>query len=132
MIKLNPIAISATSQQYAVTITEKLCKGFCLANPTTPQASVSFSIGEITSSGTTAFVPIIANGTITYQPFTDGACCTKVEQFSEKFVVAFVGTGIPTITLTQGGQAQSPEFQKCCNKAFGWSITSDLTIAATF
>lgn len=132
MIKLNPIAIAATSQQYAVTVEESLCKAFCLTNPTQPSGEVTYSVGQIKTDNGTAFVTINANAVITYQPACGGACATKVETYSESFVVGFAGTGTPAITLTQGGNAQSPRRVKCNNHACGWAITTDLTIAATF
>lgn len=132
MIKLNPIAITATSQQYAVTIEETLCKGFCLTNPTQPNAIVTYSVGPITTNDGTAFVTINADAVITYQPVCGGACATKVETYNESFIVGFVGAGTPTITLTPGGNAQSARGVKCNNHACGWAITTDLTIAATF
>lgn len=33
---------------------------------------------------------------------------------------------------TQGSQTQAPENVKCCNRAYGWSITTDITVTATF
>lgn len=132
MIKLNPIAIAATSQQYAVTIEENLCKGFCITNATQPNAIVTYSVGPITTNDGTAFVTINADAVITYQPVCGGACNTKVETYSESFVVGFVGTGTPTIALTNGGSAQSARGVRCNNHACGWAISTDLTIAATF
>lgn len=132
MIQLNPIAIASTSQQYAVRIEENLCQSFCLNNGVQPQGSVTFSVGDIQVSDGVAFVTIVANGSISYQPNGCRPCCTKTKLFSESFVIGFAGAGTPTIALTTGGQVQSAENVKCNNRAYGWSITSDLTIAATF
>lgn len=132
MIKLNPIAIGATSQQYVAQVTENLCKGFCLTNPTQPIGNVTYSVGNIDVVDGTAFVTINAIGTITYQPIGCGSCGTRVESFSESFVVAFVGAGTPTIALTQGSVSQSASNVKCCNRAYAWNIATNLTIDATF
>ena len=130
MIQLTPIAIAATSQQYAVKVTENLCQAFCLTNNVQPQAQVNYSVASINVQGGTAFVTINATGNVMYQP--QGSCCTKTKLFNESFVVAFVGEGTPTIALTTAGEVQAAENVKCCNRAYGWSITSNLTIAATF
>lgn len=130
MIQLNPIAIAATSQQYAVRVSENLCQAFCLTDNVQPQAQVTYSVGNIEVVNGTAFVTINANGNIMYQP--KGSCCTKTKLFSESFVVAFVGAGTPTIVLVQGAEMQGAENVKCCNRAYGWSITTNLTITATF
>lgn len=130
MIQLTPIAIAATAQQYAVRVTENLCQGYCLTNNVQPQAQVTYAVGKIEVNNGTAFVTINATGNILYQP--KGTCCTKTEMFNESFVVAFEGTGTPTIELTTDGEVQSAENVKCCNRAYGWSITTNLTITATF
>lgn len=46
MINVTPIAIAATSQQYAVSITENLCQCYCLNADIQPQADVKFSIAS--------------------------------------------------------------------------------------
>lgn len=46
MINVTPIAISATSQQYAVSITENLCQCYCLNATVQPQADVKFSVAS--------------------------------------------------------------------------------------
>ena len=130
MIQLNPIAIAATSQQYAVRVSENLCQAFCLTDNVQPQAQVTYSVGKIEAVDGTAFVTINANGNVMYQP--KGSCSTKTKLFNESFVVAFVGEGTPTIALTTAGEVQAAENVKCCNRAYGWSITSNLTITATF
>ena len=65
MIKLNPISISATAQQYAVEITENLCQAYCLTNGVQPQGEVSFVVGQTKVSDGSAYVGILANGNIT-------------------------------------------------------------------
>lgn len=53
---------------------------------------------------------------------------------SEQFKVAFIGAAgaVPTITLTPLVTQVTPENVKCCNRAFGVSLATPLTIAATF
>lgn len=130
MIQLNPIAIAATSQQYAVRVAENLCQAFCLTDNVQPQAQVTYSVGDIEVVNGTAFVTINADGNIMYPP--KGCCGTKTKLFHESFVIGFVGQGVPTIALTQGSETQAADNVKCCNRAYGWSITTNLTITATF
>ena len=46
MINVTPIAISANSQQYAVSITENLCQCYCLNATVQPQAEVKYSVAS--------------------------------------------------------------------------------------
>ena len=132
MIQLTPIAIAATSQQYAARIVENLCNAFCLTDAVQPQGNVTYSVSSIKVVNGTAFVTIEANGSIQYVPKGCGTCRTKTRMFNESFTLAFVGTGTPTVTITQGSQTQAAENIKCCNRASGWSITTDITVTATF
>ena len=130
MIQLTPISIAATTQQYSVRIVERLCSAFCLTDDTQPQASVTYSVGNIKVVDGVAFVTVEANGSILYKP--KGSCRTVPKIFNESLVVAFVGATTPTIALTQTGQIQAADDVKCCNSANAWSITSSLAITATF
>lgn len=132
MIQLTPIAVAATSQQYAARIVENLCSAFCLTDAIQPQGKATYSVSSIKTANGTAFVTIAANGSIQYIPKGCGSCRTRTKMFNEEFVVAFVGTGTPTVTITQGSETQAPENIKCCNRAYGWSITTNITIAAAF
>ena len=131
MIKLNPISVSATAQQYAVEITENLCQPFCLTSAVQPQGSVTFSVGQIKVVDGIAYAEILANGSVTYIPKC-GGCNSKVKQFSESFWVGFVGAGVPSVALTLTTPLQLADNVKCCNKAYGWSMVQSLTITATF
>ena len=94
MINVTPIAITATSQEYACSVVENLCQAYCLAQSIQPQAAVSYSIAsQETISGTT-FVTVQATGTVTYQP-RNGKCCCKpqVKMFTESFDIIFKGSG---------------------------------------
>lgn len=131
MIKNNPISITATSQQYAVEITENLCQPFCLSDAIQPQGSVTYSVGQIKVSDGIAYVELLANGSIVYVPKC-GGCNSKVKQFSESFWVAFVGEGTPSVALTTTTPIQLADNIKCCNKAYGWTMVNSVTITATF
>lgn len=130
MITNLPIAVSATSQQYASTITENLCQAFCTNASIQPIADVSYSVGSIQVANGTAFVTINASGSILYYP--KGSNTTRTKLFNESFVVAFVGTGTPTIALTQTPNVEGASNIKCCNRAYGYTITTNVTITATF
>lgn len=131
MIKLNPISVSATAQQYAVEITENLCQPFCLTSAVQPQGEVTFSVGQIKVSEGIAYVELLANGSVVYQPKC-GGCNSKVKQFSESFWVGFVGTAIPTVAITATTPIQQADNVKCCNKAYGWTMVQSVTITPTF
>ena len=132
MIQLTPIAIAATSQQYAARIRENLCSAFCLTDAIQPTANVTYSVSSIKVVSGTAFVTIAANGSIQYVPKGCNPCKVRTRMFNEEFVLAFVGTGTPTVTITQGSEVQAADNVKCCNRAYGWSITTNLAVAATF
>ena len=131
MIKLNPISVSATSQQYAVEITENLCQPFCLTNAVQPQGNVVMSIGETKVSGGVAYVELLATGSVVYQPKC-GGCNSKVKQFSERVWLGFVGDGVPTVTLTVVPGVQQADNVKCCNTAYGWTMVQSVTVSVTF
>ena len=131
MIKLNAISIAATEQQYAVELTENLCQPFCLTQAVQPEGSVTFSVGQVKVSNGIAYVEVLANGSVVYQPKCAG-CNSKVKQFSESAWVAFAGTGTPTIALTATTPIQLADNVKCCGKAYGWTMVQSVTITATF
>lgn len=131
MIKLNPISVSATAQQYAVEITENLCQPFCLTSAVQPQGEVSFVVGQTKVSNGIAYIEILANGSVVYQPKC-GGCNSKVKQFSESFWVGFVGTAIPTVAIIATTPIQQADNVKCCNKAYGWTMVQSVTITPTF
>ena len=132
MIQLTPIAIAATSQQYAARVVENLCSAFCLTDSIQPSGNVTYSVSSIKVVNGTAFVTISANGSIQYVPKGCNGCRVRTRMFNEEFVLAFVGIGTPTVTITQGSEVQAAEDVKCCNRAYGWSITTDIIVTATF
>lgn len=131
MMKFNAISIAATAQQYAVEITEKLCAPFCLSSAIQPQGSVTFSVGQVKVSDGIAWVEILANGSVTYQPKC-GGCNSKVKQFSESAWVGFAGTSVPSVALTVTDPIQLADGVKCNNTACGWTMVQSVTITPTF
>lgn len=131
MIKLSPISISATAQQYALEITEKLCAPFCLSSDVLPQGTITFSIGQVKVTDGIAYIELLANGSIVYHPKC-GGCNSKVKQFSESAWVAFTGTSIPSVALTTTTPIQLASNVKCNNTACEWSMVSSVTITPTF
>ena len=132
MIQLTPIAIAATSQQYLANVVENLCQAYCLTDSVQPSGSVTFSVASQQTVGTQTVVTINAAVTVTYQP--KGYCKSVVRQFNEQFQVAFIGAAgaVPTIALTPLTTVVTADNIKCCNKAYGVSLATPLTIAATF
>ena len=83
MIQLTPIAIAATSQQYAARIVENLCNAFCRTDAVQPQGNVTYSVSSIKVVNGTAFVTIEANGSIQYVARGCNTCRTKTRMFNE-------------------------------------------------
>lgn len=132
MIQLTPIAIAATSQQYLANVVENLCQAYCLTDSVQPSGNVTFSVASQQTVGTQTVVTINAAVTVTYQP--KGHCKSVVRQFNEQFQVAFIGAAgaVPTIALTPLTTVVTADNIKCCSKAYGVSLATPLTIAATF
>lgn len=64
-----------------------------------------------------------------------GLQCVQMHWLSlEQFQVAFIGTAgqVPSIALTPLATIVSNENVKCNNKAYGISLATPLTIAATY
>lgn len=135
MIQLTPIAITATSQQYLVNVVENLCQPYCATGSIMPTGGVSYTVLEQTTVGTETVVTINAAVSVLYTP--KGSCRTIPKQFNEQFRVAFIGAqgAVPTIALTPLQTVISPDNikDKCsCNLAYGVSLATPLTIAATY
>lgn len=133
MVTLAPIAITSTSQQYLVSVVENLCQAYCAISSVQPTGTVTFSVLNQQTSGTQTIVTINAAVSITYTP--RGMCKAVSRQFSEQFQVAFISTtsgSVPTIALTPLTTVIGNEYVKCNNNAYGVSLATPLTIAATF
>lgn len=132
MVTLAPIAIAATSQQYLVSIVENLCQPVCATSGTQPTGSVNFTVASIQNNNTQTIVTINAAVTVVYTP--TGSCKSVVKQYVEQFQVAFIGAAgqTPTIALTPLNTEIDSVNVKCCNRAYGVSLATPLTIDATF
>lgn len=132
MIQLNPIAIAATSQQYLTNVVENLCQAYCADNGVQPTGIVNFTVAEQSTVNTQTTVTVNAAVLVTYTP--KGSCRTVTKQWVEQFKVAFIGAAgvVPTISLTPLVTQVTPENVKCCNRAYGVSLATPLTISATF
>lgn len=134
-IQLTPIAITATSQQYLVDVVANLCQGYCATGTVQPIGGVTFNVANQQTVGTQTVVTINASLNVLYTP--KGACRAIPKQASGEFKVAFIGAqgAVPTIALTPLQTEISPYNiqDKCsCNIAYGVSLATPLTIAATF
>lgn len=132
MIQLNPIAIAATSQQYLTNVVENLCQAYCADNGVQPTGIVNFTVAEQSTVNTQTTVTVNAAVLVAYTP--KGSCRTVTKQWVEQFKVAFIGAAgvVPTISLTPLITQVTPENVKCCNRAYGVSLATPLTISATF
>lgn len=132
MIQLTPIAISATSQQYLANVVENLCQAYCLTDGVQPNGSVAFTVASQQTSGTQTIVTINASVMVAYQP--KGYCKSVVRQYNEQFQVAFIGAAgsVPTIAIEPLTTVVTADNIKCCNKAYGVSLATPITITATF
>lgn len=133
MVTLAPIAITSTSQQYLVNIVENLCQPYCATGSIQPTGGVTYTVLNQQTSGTQTVVTINAAVTVLYTPL--GMCKSVPRQFNEQFQVAFISTtsgSVPTIALTPLETVITSDNIKCCNKAYGVSLSTPLTIAATF
>lgn len=91
MINVTPIAISANSQQYAVSITENLCQCYCLNATVQPQAEVKYSVASQQVLNGMTYLTILAKGSITYMPRgSNPRCCCRplTKMFTESFDVS--------------------------------------------
>lgn len=132
MIQLTPIAIATTSQQYLTNVVENLCQAYCAENGVQPTGIVNFTVAEQQTVNTQTVVTINAAVLVAYTP--KGSCRSVTKQWVEQFKVAFIGAAgaVPVIKLTPLVTQVSPENVKCCNRAYGVSLATPLTIEATF
>lgn len=132
MINVTPIAISATSQQYAVSITENLCQCYCLNATVQPQADVKFSVASQQVLNGMAYLTILAKGSITYMPRGNNPrCCCRplTRMFTESFDVIFATAETAAPTLTVGETLESAANVKCNGNVHGYNLLTPVTIA---
>lgn len=132
MIQLAPIAIAATSQEYLARVTENLCQAYCLTDSVQPSGSVTYTVAGQNTTGTQTIVTINAAVVVTYKP--KGCNKSVVRQYSEEFEVAFIGAAnaVPTISITPQTTIVGATNIKCCNRAYGVSLSTPITIAAAY
>lgn len=130
MINVTPIAIAATSQQYAVSITENLCQCYCLNADIQPQADVKFSIASQQVVNGMTYITVLAKGSITYMPRNAGRCCCKplTKMFAETFDIIFDTAETAAPTLTVGTTVESPANVKCNGNVFAYNLLTPVTI----
>lgn len=132
MISVNPISLTATTQVYAATLTERLCQPYCVNADIQPIVSVVYSVENTNLVGTNMYATIKVQGEVTYVPKSGNACCPKSKIFTEYFTVAFASaTASTTIAVAQASGAVSPAFVNCYGVACGISANNVVTITAT-
>lgn len=131
MIHVTPIAISATSQQYAVSITESLCQCYCLNADVQPTADLKFSVASQQVVNGMTYLTILAKGSITYLPRGAGRCCCRplTRMFAETFDVIFAEAETAAPTLTVGTTVEAAANVKCNGNVFAYNLLTPVTIA---
>lgn len=125
-------AAVANTLDVLVTIKQKLCHSYSVNSTNQATANVTFTAGTPIFNGTTVFVPITAQGTIT-TPSNKCGCNPNVETFTERFDVAFAGqTGVPTaVTITDNGFHREPTEVNTCGYAHAYVLNEALSITIT-
>ena len=132
MINVTPIAISANSQQYAVSITENLCQCYCLNATVQPQADVKFSVASQQVLNGMTYLTILAKGSITYMPRGNNPrCCCRplTRMFTESFDVIFATAETAAPTLSVGETLESAANVKCNGNVHGYNLLTPVSIA---
>lgn len=125
-------AAPANTLNVLVTIKEPLCYRFSVNATNQPTATTTYTAGTPVLNGTTVFVPITAQVTIT-TPSNKCGCDPHTQVFTERFEAAFQGlTALPTaVTITNIGTLRTPYNINNCGVASGYAISDSLTIALT-
>ena len=132
MITLIPQSISATSQVFTANLTERLCTPFCVLSSIQPSVNMSYTIDDTTLVGTTLYVTVKAQGTVTYVPKNGNACCPAQKVFTEYFTTSFTGaTAASTVTIAQANGVVRPYNVNCFNVACGISALNIVTLTFT-
>lgn len=133
---LSPVGMStaavANSLDVLVTIKQGLCHPYSINGQTQATSTVTFTAGTPIFNGTSVFVPITAQGTIT-TPSNKCGCNPNVETFTETFDIVFTGqTGLPTaVTITNDGNHSFATETNACGFAHAYIINTALTVAIT-
>lgn len=122
----------ANTDAFLATYKERLCRKFSVNATVQPSVAVTYTTGTPRFNGTTVFVPITAQITITTQNGSCG-CNPNVQVFTENYVRAFQGqTGLPTaVTLDVVGRDQFPSCVGNCGFASAYVINDSLTVTIT-
>ena len=132
MITLIPQSISATSQVFTANLTERLCRPFCVLSSIQPSVNMSYTIDDTTLVGTTLYVTVKAQGTVTYVPKNGNTCCPAQKVFTEYFTTSFTGaTAASTVTISQANGVVRPYNVNCFNVACGISALNIITLTFT-
>lgn len=135
-VYISPVGLAAApvanTLSALATYKERLCWKFSTNSTIQPSVAVVYTTGTPRFNGTTAFVPITAQITITTQSNSCG-CNPHVQVFTENFEVAFQGqTGVPTaVAVTVVGRDQFASCVNQCGFASGYTINDSLTITIT-
>lgn len=135
-VYISPVGLSAAPTanvlSFLSTFKERLCRKFSVNATIQPSVAVTYTTGTARFNGTTVFVPITAQITITTQSGNCG-CNPNVQVFTENFEVAFTGqTGLPTaVALVSDGRDQFPTCVGDCGFASAYVINDALTVTIT-
>ena len=132
MISVVPQSISATSQVFTADLTERLCKPYCVLSSIQPSVNVVYTIDETSLVGTTLYVTVKAQGTVTYVSKCGNPCCPSQKVFTEYFTTSFTGaSAASSVTIEQANGITKPAFVNCCNVACGISALNVVTLTFT-
>lgn len=135
-VYLSPVGLAAAptanALSFLATYKERLCRKFSVNATVQPSTAVTYTTGTARFNGTTVFVPVTAQITITTQSNACG-CNPNVQAYTENFVVAFPGqTGLPTaVSIVVDGRDQFPTCVSGCGWASAYTINDALTVTIT-
>ena len=93
---------------------------------------MSYTIDDTTLVGTTLYVTVKAQGTVTYVPKNGNTCCPAQKVFTEYFTRSFTGaTAASTVTIAQANGVVRPYNVNCFNVACGISALNIVTLTFT-
>lgn len=131
MINVVSSNVTADKKEYTVTLTERLCRPFCVLSSIQPSVDVKFSIDSTKLVGKVLYVVVKAQGTVTYVSKDGNPCepCTKI--FTEYFTTSFDDATCDTCPDIKSEYGfYRPAFVNCCNVACGISFSSIVSIAS--
>lgn len=136
-VYISPVGLGAAAVpntlNFLATFKEHLCHKFSVNATTQPTSTVTYTTGTPKFNGTTVFVPVSAQITIT-TPSNRCGCNQNVQTFTENFEVAFQGqTGLPTAVSapTSVGIDKLASCVNACGIASAYTINDSLTLTIT-